>query len=102
MRDLDALQKSCRNRIEEALVSGEHVRERKWSESIAAGNKSFIETTMKRLGIKALGRKVFGNSEGFEIREQAVPYQGNFTPENGGLSLKNTYFWKGITYISMG
>jgi len=93
MRDLEALKESCRNRIEEALVSGEHVRERKWSESIGVGNKSFIETTMKRLGIKALGRKVFGNSEGFEIREQAVPYQGNFTPKNGGLSLKNTYFW---------
>ena len=78
------------------MVSGEHVRERKWSESIAVGNKSFIETTMKRLGIKALGRKVFGNSGGFEIREQAVPYQVNFTPENGALSLKNTYLWKGI------
>ena len=28
---------------------------------------------MKRLGVKAFGRKVFGNNEGFEIHEQAVP-----------------------------
>ena len=49
MRDLEALKESCRNRIEEALVSREHVREGKWSESIAVGNKSFIETTMKRV-----------------------------------------------------
>lgn len=94
MRDLESLQESCRNRIEEALVSREHVRERKWSESIAVGNRSFIETTMKRLGVKALGRKVYGNNEGFEIREQAAPYRANFAPENGSLSPKNTYFWK--------
>ena len=94
MRDLEGLKKVCRNRIEDALVSGEHVRERKWSESIAVGNRSFIETTMKRLEVKALGRKVYGNNEGFEIREQAAPYRANFAPENGSLSPKNTYSWK--------
>ena len=93
MRDLESLQESCRNRIEEALAWREHEREGKWSESIAVGNKSFIETTMKRLGVKALGRKMYGNSEGFEIREQAVPYRANFAPESGTLSPKNIYFW---------
>jgi len=86
MRDLKEVQESFRNRIEEALASGEQVREDKWSESIAVGNKSFIETTMKTLGIKALGRKVFGNNEGFEIREQDFPYRVNFATENGSLS----------------
>ena len=93
MRGLESLQESCRNRIEEALVSREHVRERKWSESIAVGNRSFIETTMKRLGVKALGRKVYGNNEGFEIREQGVPYRADFAPQSAGLSPKNTHFW---------
>ena len=94
MRDLKEVQESCRTRIEETLASGEQLREGKWSESIAVANKSFIENTMKRLGIKALGRKVFGNNEGFEIREQAFPYGANFTPESGNLSPKNTYFWR--------
>lgn len=93
MRGLEELQESCRNRIDQALVAREQPRERKWSESIAVGNKSFIENTIKRLGIKGLGRKVFGNSEGFEIREQAVHYGANFAPQNGRLSPKNTYFW---------
>ena len=96
MKDLDELQESCKNRVEQALQSREKAREPKWSESIAVGNKSFIETTLKRLGIKALGRKVFGNGEGFEIREQAVPYGVNFTPENGTLRYENAYFWNDI------
>ena len=94
MRDLESLQEACRNWIEEALVSGKQEREHKWSESIAVGNKSFIEATMKRLGIKALGRKVYGNNEGFEIREQAGAYRASFASESGTLSPKNTYFWK--------
>ncbi|MBN1931654.1 MAG: hypothetical protein JW786_08620 [Desulfobacterales bacterium] len=49
---------------------------------------------MKRLGIKALGRKVFGNSEGFEIREQAVSSGANFGPENGSLSPKTPILGK--------
>ena len=85
---------SCTKRIEQALPSGEQQREGKWSESIAVGSRSFIETTIHKLGIKALGRKIFGNSEGFEIREGDVPYRVNFALENGGLSLKNAYFWK--------
>jgi len=97
MKDLEELQESCRNRIEQALDSREQLKESKWSESIAVGNKSFIETTIKRLGIKALGRKIFGNSEGFEIREQAVSYGANFTLENDGLSLKNGYFLNDIS-----
>ena len=49
---------------------------------------------MKRLGIKALGRKVFGNNEGFEIREQTVSYGANFAPKSNSLSPKNTYSLK--------
>jgi len=97
MKDLEELQESCKNRVEQALQSREKAREPKWNESVAVGNKPFIETAIKKLGIKALGRKVFGNGEGFEIREQGVPYSVNFAPENGTLSLKNSYFWNDIT-----
>ena len=50
----------CRmKRIEQALLSGEQEREGKWSESIAVGSRSFVETTIHKLGIKALGRKIW-------------------------------------------
>jgi len=53
MKDLDELQESCRNRVEQSLLSRDQSRDIKWTESIAVGNKSFIETTIKKLGIRA-------------------------------------------------
>ena len=52
-----------------------------------------IEGTIKRLGIKAKGRKIIGSNKSYELREPDVPYGGNFTHENGLLRLQNTYFW---------
>lgn len=96
MKDLEELQESCRNRIEQALASREQSRESKWTESVAVGSKSFIEATIKRLGIKARGRKVYGNNKSYELREPAVPYGANFTPKNGLLRSQNSYFWDDI------
>ena len=46
-----------------------------------------IEATLKRLGIKAKGRKIVGSKKSYELREPVVPYGGNFTPENSLLRL---------------
>jgi len=95
MKDLDELQQSCRNRVEQSLLSRDQSRDIKWTESIAVGSKSFIETTIKKLGIRAKGRKVVGSNKSYELREPAVPY-GNFTHKNGHLRHQNTYFWNDI------
>jgi hypothetical protein len=55
-----------------------------------------IEATIKRFGIKAKGRKIVGSKKSYELREPAVSYGGNFTPENGLLRLQNTYYWDDI------
>ncbi|MDY7036040.1 MAG: hypothetical protein SV375_07765 [Thermodesulfobacteriota bacterium] len=73
-------------------MSSDQSREIKWTESIAVGSKSFIEATIKKLGIRAKGRKVVGSGKSYELREPAVPYGVNFTPENGSLTLQNSYF----------
>ena len=96
--DRDTIPKSIqliagRNRIEQSLLSRGQSREIKWTEGIAVGGKSFIETTLKKLGIKAKSRKVVGSNKSYELREPAVPYGANFTPENVPLRLQNTYFW---------
>ncbi|MFC1532747.1 hypothetical protein ACFL7M_05215 [Thermodesulfobacteriota bacterium] len=96
MKDLYELQESCRNRVEKSLLSIDQSREIKWTESIAVGSKSFIMSTLKKLGIRAKGRKVVGSNKSYELREPAVPYGDNFTPENGLLRLQNSYFWDDI------
>jgi len=96
MKDIGELQESCRERVEEDLATRNQSRDSRWTESIAVGSKVFIEATIKRLGIKAKGRKIVGSNKSYELREPAFPYGGNFTPENGLLRLQNTYFWNDI------
>jgi len=63
---------------------------------VAVVNRTFVETTLKRLGIKVIVRKVFGNSKSLGLREPPAPYEANFTPKKGLLRLQNTYFWSAI------
>ena len=93
MQDLQGVQETCRHAIEEALGSEYQLRESKWSEAIAVGNKCFVEATKDLLGVKAKGRRVLGEDEAYEVREPAAPYGGDFTPKNSSLRLNNTYFW---------
>ncbi|MEA3358209.1 MAG: hypothetical protein U9R17_02210 [Thermodesulfobacteriota bacterium] len=37
-------------------------------------SKVFIETTIKRFGIKAKGRKIVGSQKSYKFRELSVPY----------------------------
>jgi len=48
------------------------------------------------IGIRAKGRKNVGSKKSYKLREPAIPYGGNFTPENGLLRLQNTYYWDDI------
>ena len=96
MKDIEELQESCSRRVEQNLATKNQSRESKWTESIAVGSKGFIEATIRRLGIKAKDRKIVGNKKSYELREPAVPYGVNFSPENGLLRLRNAYLWDDI------
>jgi len=48
------------------------------------------------IGIKAKGRKIIGSKKGYELREPAIPYGANLTPENDLLRPQNTYYWDDI------
>ena len=92
MKDIEDLQAWCKKRVDEAIVGINQTRDSKWTESIAVGSEGFIEATKRLLGIKAKGRTIIGSEKGYELRELAASYGGNFTPENGHLSLQNSYF----------
>ena len=78
------------------VTKGNQLRDSKWTESIAACSKQFIEVILKKLGVKAKGRKVVGSNKNYELREPTVSYGAKFSPENGLLSLQNTYYWENI------
>jgi len=97
MEDLQRLQERCRGWVEETLNAGNHIREGKWSESIAVGSERFVMNTWDRLGIRAKGREIIGEAGSYELRESPAPYNGILGHENGGLSLQNAYFWNDNT-----
>jgi len=91
---VDELRSSHKKWVEEILKTKNYDRESKWSHSIAVGSKSFVESIKEKLGIRAKGRKVRESGGLCHLREAQVPYNSDFTPDNSGLSAKNSYFWR--------
>ena len=72
---IDAIRRnSSRHWVEELLKSDSNKRDAKWSESIAVGDKGFVSEIKSRLGIKAIGRKVYENQENYELCESQTPF----------------------------
>ena len=63
------LKEAHREWIEEALKQSKVVRDRKWTQSIAVGDKSFLEQTKDHLGIRAKGRKIYRSEDEYQLRE---------------------------------
>ena len=62
--------------IDEAVSQRNYFREGKWTESGAVGSAPFVSMTKDKLGIKGIGRNVFGGGGSYELRESASPYKG--------------------------
>jgi putative transposase len=80
--------------VEDALKGNGHLRDGKWTESVAVGTESFVTMTKEKLGIKAKGREVIGGEGSHELSESAAPYKGVLGHENTALRLENTFFWE--------
>ena len=83
------MKEAHREWIEKALKKSKVVRESKWTQSIAVGDKSFLEQIKERLGIRAKGRKIHGNEDEYQLREGQTDY-GDWQD----LDDENTFAWK--------
>lgn len=48
----------------------------RWTQSIAVGDKSFLDQIKDRLGMRAKGRKVHGSEDEYHLREGQTDYGG--------------------------
>ena len=80
--------------VEETLKENQLAREEKWSQSIAVGNKEYVEKIKDQLGIRAIHREIHERDSSFELREDQTPYTADFDTEIGWLSQENTFSWK--------
>jgi putative transposase len=72
---IDAFQRAHRTWVEEALAGAEQVRESKWTESVAVGNRSFVETIKGKLGVRAKRHRLSGTDDESTLREPQAGYR---------------------------
>ncbi|MHC5074737.1 MAG: hypothetical protein ACYTFE_07910, partial [Planctomycetota bacterium] len=89
----DQLKTSHRGWIDDYLGDGLKNRQDEWTESIAVGNRSFIEKLKALLGFRGKGRKVKEGGEGYQLRESPAPYKALFVAEKDDIAPENTYLW---------
>ena len=84
----DDLKEALYKWVDSEVQTNKSDKEDKWTQSIAVGSKTFIETMKKGLGYRAKGRKIIGAEDTFELREAVAPF-GNADNLDSG----NTYLW---------
>jgi putative transposase len=84
----DDLKEAHRKWVDSEIETNRSEKESKWTQSVAVGSKTFIETMKEGLGFRAKGRKIIRADDAFELREVIRPY-GKATDQDSG----NTYLW---------
>ena len=63
--DREQLKEAYRGWVEEVFARDGHVRDTKWSETIAVGSAPFVEKMKEKLGIRAIGSEVVKTNDGY-------------------------------------
>jgi hypothetical protein len=79
--------------VEQTLEHGRTFRDDRWSEAIAVGNLSFVESVKNELGSKAIHRTLEQKDAIYALRERSEAYNGDFVGKSRPLRLENTVLW---------
>ena len=84
--------------INESLGDHGKERERKWTETIAVGCRSFVERVKEKLGVRAVGRNVQNGQGSLVLREPESLYGSGYknnsvNSEQYCLQYDNMLFW---------
>src|ERR1044071_955397 len=94
--DVEDFQRGHRQWVEEGLENGLANRDDRWSEALAVGSLTFVESVKNELGLKASHRGVIELNGNYALREPAEAYGRNFAGESEALRFQNTFLWDEI------
>jgi AraC-like DNA-binding protein len=92
--DLSRFQEAHRKWVDETLANHLTPREDNWSQSIAVGNPTFVESVKAALGVGARHRQIESSELGHTLREPPSNYEAHFSGGNTLLREENTILWK--------
>jgi putative transposase len=78
LQSIKQLQKLQQDFIKNALESNLLKREGIWTETIAVGDKDFVNKVRQELNFRAFSRKITQTEEGYVLSENEFPYKKNF------------------------
>lgn len=96
-KDYDSLKEAHRKWTKNALEQSRYIREDRWTQSIAVGNKTFIEKIQEYLGDRAKGRKTIRNEDAYQLKESQAAYGKSLDSRS-----ENTFYWSILNSFSDG
>jgi putative transposase len=78
-------------------MEGDFRRQPQWTESIAVGDKDYVERVKDQMGYKAIGRKVVEGIDSFVLKETQRPYKSISDKAIQEHSEDNTFYWRNGT-----
>ena len=97
IREIEKFRETYRNWVDASIMQGNVTRQPQWTESIAVGNKVYVEKVKDQMGYKAIGRKVVENRDSFVLKETQQPYQGISDKAIQVQPEDNTFYWENET-----
>ena len=92
--DSARLSRVYRGWVEDVIRQCSSAREEKWTQSIAVGNKLFVEGVKDKLGFKATGRNIVGAGDAYELKESVASYSADFGTKTEALRPDNSFKWR--------
>ena len=89
-QDFSSFQAAHRKWVLAETRNTDRCREPQWTEAIAVGSESFVQSVKKQLGFKAIGRRVRSSQDIFELREDQFPYKCIFEGEKCDIAPEYT------------
>jgi putative transposase len=99
--DLSRFQAAHRKWVDETLANHLAPRNDDWSQSIAVGTPTFVESAKAALGVGALHRQVESSESGHTLRESVPNYEADLGGENSHLKEENTFIWNELEDITI-
>jgi putative transposase len=92
--EIDRFRETYRNWVDSAIMQGDIKRQPQWTESIAVGDKVYVEKVKDQMGYKAIGRRVIETRDSFVLKEMQHPYQSISARANRVRQEDNTFYWQ--------
>jgi putative transposase len=93
LKSINELKTVSNNQINPYLENCGSSHDAKWSQSIAVGNRIFVDEVVNKLGNKIGYRKIIGDAHSSVLREPCSEYYPIFEDKKGHFRPKNSFFW---------